>query len=111
MSSSANKAKGTRVETEVVRFIAERKPYLVERRAQHGALDRGDVVGIPDWAIEIKNVKDWSSRLGSFVAEAEVEAENAGVPFGAVVVKRRNDSTGRSYVVMSLERFVEGVLP
>lgn len=110
MTSSANKRKGTRFESDVVGFLNERLPYQVERRAQHGALDRGDVIGVPDWAIEIKNVADWSSRLGAFIAEAEVEAENAGVPFGAVVIKRRNDSVGRSYVVMSLEQFTE-VLP
>ena len=108
--SSANKAKGTRFESDVVAFIAARKPYQVERRAQHGASDRGDVVGVPDWAIEIKNVKDWSKRLGQFVTEAETEAVNAGVPFGAVVIKRRNDSTARAYVVMSLDQFTE-VLP
>jgi hypothetical protein len=110
MSSSANKKKGTRFESEVVQYLDAAKPYPVERRAQHGAFDRGDVIGVPDWAIEIKNVADWSKRLGSFVAEAEMEAGNAGVPFGAVVIKRRNDSVGRAYVVMSLEQFVE-VLP
>jgi len=107
MSSSANKRSGTRFESEVVAYINERKPYQVERRAQHGALDRGDIIGVPDFAIECKNVKDWSKKLGAFVREAEQEAENARVPFGVVVVKRRSDHVGRSYVVMSLEQFVE----
>ena len=110
MGSSANKRKGTRFESDVVQYLNDNKPYSVGRRAQHGAFDRGDVVGVPDWAIEIKNVADWSKRLGSFVAEAETEAIHAGVPFGAVVIKRRNDSINRAYVVMSLEQFVE-VLP
>ena len=107
MSSSANKRSGTRFESEVVAYINEHKPYQVERRAQHGALDRGDIIGVPDFAIECKNVKDWSKKLGSFVREAETEAENANVPFGAVVVKRRGDSVDRAYVVMSLEQFVK----
>ena len=107
MSSSANKQKGTRFEREVVEFIDSHKPYPVERRAQHGAVDRGDVMGVPDWALECKAVQDWSKKLGSFVREAETEAENANVPFGAVVVKRRGDSVDRAYVVMSLEQFVK----
>ena len=110
MTSSANKRSGTRFESEVVAYINARKPYQVERRAQHGALDRGDIIGVPDFAIECKNVKDWSKKLGAFVREAEAEAENARVPFGAVIVKRRNDSVGRAYVVMALEQFVQ-ILP
>jgi len=51
-------------------------------------------------------VKDWSKKLGAFVREAEQEAQNAQVPFGVVVVKRRSDHVGRSYVVMSLDQFV-----
>ena len=84
MGSSANKRKGTRFESDVVQYLNDNKPYSVERRAQHGAFDRGDVVGVPDWAIEIKNVADWSKRLGSFVAEAETEAIHAGVPGGRI---------------------------
>ena len=91
-------------------FIDERKPDPVERRAQFGALDRGDIVGVPDWALECKAVQDWSKKLGAFVREAEAEAENARVPFGAVIVKRRNDSVGRANVVMALEQFVQ-ILP
>tara|TARA_B100000287_G_scaffold165924_1_gene156498 strand:+ start:9114 stop:9443 length:330 start_codon:yes stop_codon:yes gene_type:complete len=105
--SSRNKAKGTRFETDVVNFINEKKPYNVERRALSGANDKGDIIGVPDFALECKNVKDWSKQLGAFVQEAEIEAGNAGVPFGAVVIKKRNSNTSRSYVVMSLEKFVE----
>jgi len=108
--SHPNKIKGTRYEGEVADYIDARKPYPVERRALHGSVDRGDLVGVPDWAIECKAVQAWAKELHSFIHEAEVQAENAGVPFGCVVVKRRNRPVEDSYVVMSLRQFTE-VLP
>ena len=108
--SHPNKVKGTRFESDVANYLTARKPYPVERRASHGAADRGDLIGVPDWVVECKNVQAWAKGLHLFVYEAECEAENAGVPFGAVVVKRRNRPVEDAYVVMSLRQFVE-VLP
>tara|TARA_R100000808_G_scaffold4752_3_gene15072 strand:+ start:13773 stop:14102 length:330 start_codon:yes stop_codon:yes gene_type:complete len=108
--SHPNKVKGTRFESAVANYLDGVKPYPVERRALHGASDRGDLVGVPDWSIECKDRQSWAKELSSFVYEAETQAENAGVPFGAVVVKRRGRPVADAYVVMSLRQFAE-VLP
>jgi len=109
--SHPSKVKGTRWESEVATYLNDVLPYPVERRALHGTVDRGDILimGGPgaDWALECKNTLDWSKKLSKFLREAEAEAENANVPFGAVVIKRRQHSVEDGYVVMSLRQFGE----
>lgn len=109
--SNPSKDKGTRWETEVVNYLADNLPYQVERRALAGGLDKGDIAiwGGPgsDWALECKNTADWSKNLSKYVREAEAEAANAGVPFGAVIIKRRQHTVADAYVVVSLRQLTD----
>jgi len=107
--SNPSKQKGTRFERQVADYLNEHLPYPVDRSPLHGALDKGDISGVPDWALECKNVKNYSAGLAGYVREAEVEAVNLGVPFGAVVVSARGKGVEDSYVVVSLRQFVEQV--
>ena len=56
--SSKNKIKGTAFETAVVNYINNNSCLNVERRALSGMNDKGDIIGVPDTAVECKNVKE-----------------------------------------------------
>lgn len=102
---SASKDKGTRFETDVVRYLqANGFPYA-ERRALAGNLDKGDITGLPGIVLELKATK--SIDLAGAVTEAEIEAKNAGVDTFAAVIKRRNKATSEAYAVMPLRKLVE----
>lgn len=82
---SASKAKGTAVETAVVRYLQANGFPAAERRALHGAADRGDISGIPGIAVEVKAVA--RPAYPQWLREAAKEAANADVPFGVVIHK------------------------
>jgi hypothetical protein len=70
-----------------------------ERRALAGALDKGDIAGVPGCVIEAKNCKQ--INLAQFLDEANAERNNAGAVVGAAWVKRRGKaSAADGYVVM-----------
>ena len=75
-------------------------PYA-RRLAKEGAKDKGDVTlgdGIP-LTIECKNRKKFD--LAEALRELGIEMENAGVPFGFAILKRRGTTdVGRYYAVM-----------
>ena len=72
-----NKQRGTAFETGRRPISSrEKQKYWVERRALAGALDKGDLIGIPDWCLELKDHK--SINLAGFMDEAAKESENAG---------------------------------
>ncbi|MFJ4666746.1 hypothetical protein [Kitasatospora purpeofusca] len=66
----------------------------VRRAAQEGAKDVGDVHAVP-FILECKDVT--KGAVPTFLRQAEVEAVNAGFPYGVAVVKvrRANVSVGR----------------
>lgn len=99
---SRERAKGTRFETAVCEYLADVFP-AVERRAQTGARDRGDIAGVPAFALEVKNCR--AMELAAWLDEAATEAANANEPFGAVIHKRRNKATADAYVTMTLRDF------
>lgn len=104
--ANPSKQKGTAAETAVVNYLHERGFVNVERRALAGQLDKGDIAGLAGFAVEVKACK--AMQLASWVAEAQVEAFNAHVPYGVVWHKR----TGRSqpadwYVTMTGATFVD----
>ncbi len=100
---SASRAKGTRAETWLVNYLNRRGFVHAERRALRGAKDCGDIAGIPDVVIEVKN----ASRvdLAGWVREARVEALNADVPVFFVVAKangKGEEKVGEWYAVTTV---------
>ena len=103
-SRASAKQAGTRFESAIVDYLASRGWRHAERRAKTGALDKGDIAGIPGVVIEAKDVA--KITLAEFLREAQVEAENAGALVGAAWIKRRGKaSPADAYVVMDGETF------
>lgn len=99
------RAKGTRFERLIVDYLGDELPHEVERRVQGGSQDRGDIAGVPGWAIECKNHRKMT--LAKWVDEAATEAANAEVDHYAVVHKRRGKGHARDqYVTMPMSVFV-----
>jgi hypothetical protein len=102
--SNPSKARGTRFENAVVAFLADHFPY-VERRAQAGANDRGDIAGIPGVVIEAKSAQRY--ELGQWLKEAHIEKSNAAARLAVVWAHRKGKaSAGDGYVVMDGHTFV-----
>lgn len=79
-----SKAKGTRAETETVKYLRERFP-AVERRTLSGSKDKGDIAGIPNCAGEVKaQVKQ---ELAKWQRETLTEMVNAEAANCFLVVK------------------------
>ena len=112
--SSYNKAKGSKFETDVMKYLRS-LGHFAERLAKAGASDEGDIVTIiagQTYILECKNRK--KIDLPTFWAEAEKEAKNyakarglPGSPPAFVIVKRRNASIEQAWVVQPLEKWIE----
>ena len=114
--SSYNKAKGSKFETDVMKWLRS-LGHFAERLAKAGASDEGDIVCIiagQTYILECKNRK--KIDLPKFWDEAQKEARNyakargmVATPPAFVIVKRRNASIEQAWVVQPLEEWVNGV--
>ncbi len=103
---AAPKRKGSQFEREVVTAL---RAFGVTAERAYGAgksVDTGDIE-VPGWCIEAKACQ--RLELAAWLDETERERAAAGVPNGALVVKRRGKSAVSAYVVMSLEQFARTV--
>lgn len=101
---SRERAKGTRWESALVEYLRANGFPHAERRALHGAHDRGDIAGIIGLVVEAKSAA--RVELAAWVDEANEEAENAGGAIGVVWFKRRGRaSPGAGFVTMDGETF------
>ena len=101
-----SKNKGTAAETAVVNYLLGRVFPDVERRALSGSQDKGDIAGLRNWVVEVKD----QARLdfSGWLKELAAEMKNANTSFGAVWAKRRGKSSpGDWYVMMTGEIFVQ----
>lgn len=105
MGSSPSKRKGTAFESAVRDYLVSRGFAGVERRALHGAADKGDLLGIPDWTLELKATKELD--VAGAVDEAAKESKNAGTQYFAAILKRRQKGVHEAYVVLPLWLFTE----
>jgi Holliday junction resolvase len=111
--SSYNKQKGTKFETDVMKYIRS-LGHFAERLAKAGANDEGDVVTIiagQTYILECKNQK--AMNLPQFWAEAQTEAANYAkargqvvAPLAFVIVKRRKASIEDAWVIQPLGEWV-----
>lgn len=103
---SKSRAKGTAFETLIVRWMRDSGNYpSAERRALHGALDKGDISGTGPlvWECKAKKAHDFSGWL----KETEQERKNADADYGILVVKRTGYGDGADqYAVMRLDDMV-----
>lgn len=121
--SAANKAKGTRFESEVAEYL-QAQGIDARRQPRTGVKDIGDIAfpinlhnfhpdsRLLNVIVEAKNRA--SLDLPTFIAESEVEARNweekfpnAGPAIPVVVAKRRGKGVHQSYVVMSLDTLID----
>ena len=95
---------GTKLETAVVRWMREHGWPFARRLAKEGAKDKGDVTlgdGLP-LTIECKARKKFD--LAEAIRELEAEMQNAGVPFGYAILKKRGTTdVGKYYAVLPVE--------
>jgi hypothetical protein len=115
MASKYDRVKGAVFETDVMKFLRGIPGVLAERLTKAGSKDEGDLVVIvagQTYILELKNRK--ALNLPEFWAEAEVEAQNYAaargigeVPPAYVIVKRRNSSIGKAWVICSLEQWIK----
>ena len=112
--SSYNKAKGSKFETDVMKWLRA-LGHTAERLRLAGTKDEGDLVTIiagQTYILELKNRKTLS--LPTFWDEATSEAENyakarglSSSPPAFVIVKRRNASIEKAWVIQDLQSWVK----
>lgn len=103
--SNPNKQKGTRAESEAVRYARE-QGVPAYRPAQAGAKDTGDIHGFEGFTIQSKAWRDITSALREGVKGAQVQAVNAGVPYGVALIKKPRANVKDWYVAMTYEDFI-----
>jgi hypothetical protein len=91
------KIKGTAAETAVVNYVRENGFPHAERRALSGTQDKGDVAGIIDNVIEVKNCA--RDGLPQWIDETEVERINAKARYGVCWHKRRGKGSPADWFV------------
>lgn len=75
-----------------------------KRKRQTGALDEGDLDGIPDLTVEVKYAGPGQPlNLGAAVDEAVAERDNADTPYYVAAVHRARKGPGDTYAVRRLE--------
>lgn len=97
--SNPNKARGTRWETSVERYLKD-EGFKVYRQPLRGKADCGDIHIGDSVVVECKSQQRHS--FAEWLDEAETEASNAGLDVGIVWAHRRGfASPADGYVVMS----------
>lgn len=118
--SAANKAKGTRFESEVADYL-QGQGIKAKRLPRSGVKDIGDVAfpigssGLPEVTTVVVEAKNRQGMdLPTWIAESEVEAQHYQEKYPAegptvpiVVHKRRGKGVHQAYVTMSLDTLVD----
>ncbi len=103
--SNPSKAKGTRWENSVAKFLRENGFTEAFRLAPAGDADAGDIGGVSGWAFECRDRQKHS--LSKNVEDANLRAKNKGCRFCCAVMKKREHPVEDGYVVLDLKTFVE----
>jgi hypothetical protein len=98
------KIAGTRFERAVCEFLEPWFPH-VERQCLRGAADRGDILGVPGWVLELKAERALDATTA--LKEAQVAARHAGAHWCAAILKRRSKPIGEALVVMTLAQWAD----
>lgn len=101
---SANKAKGTKWESDLVKAFAS-LGIPARRVAQEGHLDTGDLHGLDPFVGQAKNWRSWEDAIREGLDGAEVQRVRAGADYGVAFVKRVRKPVAGGYAVMTVGTF------
>ena len=105
---SKQRQKGTAAETAVVKYLRARNWSKADRHPLRGTLDQGDISGIPDTVLEVKNCRTYT--IPAWLRELEAEKKNANATTGAVIIKPNGvglEKVGQWWAVMTMDDFME----
>lgn len=88
--SSAAKRKGSRAESDVVKWLKQNGYPYADRRIAGAQLDKGDISGVNGVTIEVKDHKRLD--ISTWVNELEIEMKNDKAWTGTVIHKRKGKS-------------------
>lgn len=95
--TSPQKRRGDKAELEVAGLLNDHLGLHVRRAFGAGrGLDEGDLVGVPNCAVQVANYADLVRAVREKLPAVERQRVNAGVDFAALFVRRY----GGSYVVV-----------
>ena len=101
--NNPSKRKGDAAELEAARILADVTGHPIRRKLGAGRTDdEGDIEGLPDTTIEVKNYRDIAAAVNAGLADAIREQANAGTTFGAAMIRRPG---GRWFIAMTVEQF------
>ncbi len=104
--TTAAKAKGSKAERDVVKYLQEQGYKYAERRMAGDVNDRGDIAGVNGVCFEVKDHK--AMKLAGWIEELRIETINAKADTGAVIHKRAGKSdVGEWYASMPVSVWVE----
>ena len=112
--SNPSKQRGTAWETGLVKYLRE-QGLDAERLRQTGKNDEGDIALRVDSRYILEAKATARINLAGWIAEAELEADNYGkhrgieTPGFVVAYKRRNHSTGQSYIITTLDEWLRQI--
>lgn len=93
-----SKQRGTAAEAAVVKALIEEGWIHAERRALAGALDKGDIAGLPGVCIEVKNEKAYS--ISQWIKETLIEKVNSNAEIGFCWFKIKGKGDPRDWGVL-----------
>jgi len=102
MNGKASKDKGSRAEREVAALLHDLLGVNVRRTLAGHADDVGDLTGLLDTVIEVKNLASITSAVNQGLDELLKEQANAGATWAACFIRRPG---GRYFVALTPEQW------
>ena len=104
--SNLSRRKGTRAELTVAKYLKEHGHPKAERARSGWSDDRGDIDGIDDLTVEVKDQR--RHDIGCWLRELEIEQKNRGTSVGVLTVKKQGSiNVGDWYAIMTMDEFIK----
>lgn len=100
-----NKVKGDRAEREAATLLTQLLKRPVRRKLGAGRKDdTGDIDGIADWTVQVKNRRDIARCIREGMPQLEQQRQNAQTENAAMMVRQ---SGGGWLVIMTAEQYAK----
>ena len=106
LMSNPQRRKGTRAELQVAKFFHDHGHPKAERSRSGWSDDRGDIDGVDDLTVEVKDQR--RHDIGCWLRELEVEQKNRGTNHGVCAVKKQGAAeVDNWYAIMTMTEFLK----